>query len=280
MAYEQDIIQLPVRFFDYTDLEGMAVAINRNFNEVERYLSILQGYVKQASGGAVSNLPSVLSGLAPNGIFDVSKLSDKMVGLEHELQIAAEAVTEAKIAVEAITSNKIATDAVTEQKIAASAVTALKIANGSLELAKFATGLRPVQVVNSLPTLPDADYPQGATVFLTTDNKLYRSTGAEWTSTIATGDLTDTLVGLDHELQIANEAITEAKIAVEAVTNTKIATNAVSEAKIADASVTATKLAQNAVTTDKIVDAAITDMKLAAGAVTEAKTNWNQHLIY
>src|SRR5207245_1434161 len=62
----------------------------------------------------------------------------------------------------------------------------------------------------TLPTLPDANYPQGYVVFLTTDNKLYRSTGSTWTVAVPTVDLT----GLITTAQIADAAVTAAKLSV------------------------------------------------------------------
>lgn len=169
MAGQQDVIQLPFRLTEFN--EDMIPLLNRNFAEIERLLGLLQGYVKQATGGAVKDLP-----------------------------------TKAVVWDRAVSIN------------------------------------------------PDG--------------------------TIPVEKLTDKLVGLQHELQLANEAVTEAKLAVAAVTNNKIATDAVTEAKIANASVTALKLANEAVTTEKLADGAVTDMKLAAGAVREAKMNWQTHLLY
>ncbi|ACV62696.1 phage minor structural protein [Desulfofarcimen acetoxidans DSM 771] len=68
--------------------------------------------------------------------------------------------------------------------------------------------------------------------------------------TLSAGKLTDTLVGLDHTLQLASEAVTEAKIAVGAISTPKLATNAV------------------------------TADKLAPGTINEAKMNWKTHLLY
>ena len=68
--------------------------------------------------------------------------------------------------------------------------------------------------------------------------------------TFPTEKLTEKLVGLQNELQLADEAVTEAKIAV------------------------------GAIKTPHLDDGCITDMKLAAGAITENKLNWQSHLLY
>lgn len=80
MSKEQDVIQLPFKFLDYNDPEGMAMAIRRNFTEIERYLSLLQGYVKQATGTKVADLPVVAdiwdraNNITAEGKFLTSKL--------------------------------------------------------------------------------------------------------------------------------------------------------------------------------------------------------------
>ncbi len=71
--------------------------------------------------------------------------------------------------------------------------------------------------------------------------------------------------------QIVNAAVTTDKINSAAVTETKIASDAVTTVKIADADVTEAKLATDSVTTAKITNANVTTDKLAASAVTTAK---------
>ena len=108
-----------------------------------------------------------------------------------------------------------------------------------------------------------------------------RSTQFNPDGTLNTGWLTNKMVGLQNELQLANSAVTAAKLAVAAVVAEKIAEHAVEEAKIAVGAITRPKIADEAVNADKIADASITAVKLAqeavnsahiyAGAVTSAK---------
>src|SRR5690606_33092500 len=121
--------------------------------------------------------------------------------------------TKNKIADGAVDEAKIADGAITAVKLAREAVTGEKLGPGAVDLSKFADGLRPVQTVDVLPSLPDEEYPQGAVVCLSTDNKLYRSTGTEWTAAVPTSDLD----GQITETQIADDAITTPKIAAGAV---------------------------------------------------------------
>jgi len=298
MAREQDVVKLPFKLTEFT--EDIIPLLNRNFAEIERMLSLLQGYVKQSTGGAVKDLPTKAgvwdraSNINPDGTFPANQLTDTLVGLTHDLQLANAAVTAAKIAVAAVTTNAIADNAVDGAKIANAAITAVKladqavtnykIADGAVDIAKFASGLRPVEIVSSLPALPDASYPQGAVVFLTTDNKLYRSDGNNWTAAVPTSDLTGTITetqitdGAVSTPKLAAGAVTTGKIAAGAVTANEIAANTITSGEIAAGAVTAAAIAAGAVgaaaiaagavTADKIAALAVTAGKIAAGAVT------------
>jgi hypothetical protein len=61
---------------------------------------------------------------------------------------------------------------------------------GTLNASAFAAMILPPEIVAALPTLPDADYPAGRMVVLTTDSKLYRSTGSAWTKAVDGADVT------------------------------------------------------------------------------------------
>lgn len=62
------------------------------------------------------------------------------------------------------------------------------------DVGAFATTLRPVVVVSSLPTLPDASYPNGATIYLTGTKKIYRADYARspvaWIVSVDGADIT------------------------------------------------------------------------------------------
>jgi len=184
-------------------------------------------------------------------------------------EIAALAVDAAKIATNGVTSDKILADAITTAKIAASAVTNTELADASVSIGKFDSGVKPVEVLGSLP----AAGTQGRVVFLTTDNKLYRDTGTVWVETVPAADITGTL----GTSQIADNAITAAKVAAgqigsselaaAAVDATALATNAVTETKIASNAITSAKIQANAITSGLIAASAVIAGKIAAGAV-------------
>lgn len=86
---------------------------------------------------------------------------------------------------------------------------------GSLTRPLFAETIIPPEVVDALPALPDADYPQGVLVFLTTDMKLYRNTdGSTWSVEVDGADI------------LAN-SITAGQIAAGAIGTTELAADAV-----------------------------------------------------
>ena len=88
-------------------------------------------------------------------------------------------------------------------------------------------------------------------------------TGAAWGQQ-ATDLVCNACVG---STDLANGAVTAAKIAGGAITNGKIADNAVNASKIATGAVTAPKIGPNAVNASKIPTGAITAPKIGPGAV-------------
>lgn len=177
-----------------------------------------------------------------------------------------------------------------------------------INLADIIPGMTLVEIVGALPS---TGLFSGRTVYLTTDGKLYRYTGAAWSTAVpavdvtgqltnaqiadlaatkVTGQLTNAQIAdlatakltgqitqtqiTDNSIstsKIAAAAITTAKIAADAVTANEIAANAITAAKIAAGQVTTAKLAAGAVTANEIAANAITAAKIAAGEVTTAK---------
>lgn len=132
---------------------------------------------------------------------------------------------------------------------------------GTIPGDNFSSDLRPIEVLGALPTTGNF---QGRQVFLTTDNKLYRYNGTAFTASVPTSDLTGTITSL----QIANDAVTNAKIAVDAIQGDVIAAGAITSAKILDGVISELKLADDAVTTAKLANAAVTADIVAANAIT------------
>lgn len=136
------------------------------------------------------------------------------------------------------------------------------IADAILDTAKFAAGIAPVALVASLPSPVGYDGPSVA--FNTTDGKLYRLVSGAWTAAVLSVDISGEIT----EAQIADAAISVAKLLDGAVSAAKIADAAVSAAKIGAGAITETKLATGAVSAAKIAAGAVVAGKIAAGAIT------------
>ena len=152
--------------------------------------------------------------------------------------------------------------------LADNSVIAAKIADGTIAGTKFASGIKPIEVVGSLPSAGT----QGRTVFLTSDNKIYRDTGSAWTAAVPTSDLsgsiaTSALSGTIAGTQIADDAITSAKIAANQVTASEIAANTITASQIASDTITAGQMAAGAIGVDQLAANAVTTDKIAAGTI-------------
>lgn len=124
-----------------------------------------------------------------------------------------------------------------------------------------------IEVVTDLPALPDVDYPEFTVVILDDDGKLYRNVGEVWTAAVEAVDITGEI---DTD-QIANSAITAAKIGALAVEAGKIAADAVTAVEIAALAVGTSEIAALAVTTAKLDALAVTAAKIAADTITSAE---------
>jgi len=135
---------------------------------------------------------------------------------------------------------------------------------GTVDITPFASSIRPVAIVAELPSLPNATYPVGACVVLTTNGKLYRNVADAWTAAVPTADLTGTITGD----QIAANTITAAKIAADTITAGQIAAGAISASEIAAGAVTATKIAAGIITATHISAGGLTGITITGGMIT------------
>lgn len=125
----------------------------------------------------------------------------------------------------------------------------------------FASGLTAIEIVSTLPTT--GNY-VGRTVFLTTDNKLYRRTASAWTVAVPTTDLTGQITGV----QITDNAVTAAKIAANTITASEINATSVRSAVLIADSITTGMIQAGAITATQIAASTITGAKIAATTIT------------
>ena len=140
------------------------------------------------------------------------------------------------------------------------------VADGVIGDTQLIDGSTLVGKVDTLPTLPDDEYPEGKVVYLTTNGKLYRNDSDVWTAAVATVDLT----GQITETQITDSAITTPKIAANAIVADKIAANAITTDKLNANAVTAAKIAAGTITATEIATSTITADRMVAGTITAA----------
>lgn len=96
---------------------------------------------------------------------------------------------------------------------------------------------------------------------------------SDFVTEIANGAVTGAKLadGAVTTTKVADSAITTAKVVDNAITTAKVGNNAVTTAKVADNTVTTAKVVDYAITTAKVADYAITTAKVADGSVTAAK---------
>lgn len=135
-------------------------------------------------------------------------------------------------------------------------------------------------------SLPSTNLFQGRTVFLTTDNKLYRYTGAAWTTAVPALDISGTLSNAQIESLAASKVtgqLTNSQIAsIDAATKltgivpianiptipTSQLSGTISSTQIADNSITSAKIVANTITANDIAADTITSNEIAANAIT------------
>jgi hypothetical protein len=188
------------------------------------------------------------------------------VGIVEAINIATDAVEEAKIKADAVTADKIGPLAVESAAIAADAVIADKI--GPLAVEEAAIAANAVSE-SKIVDLAVAEAKIAASAVTATKIGALAVTNAKIDTAAVTNAKIDNLA-VDGA-KIATAAITEAKIDALAVTNAKIGALAVDGAKIAALAVTEAKIGALAVTAAKIDSLAVTAAKIDTAAVTSAK---------
>ena len=175
--------------------------------------------------------------------------------------------------------------------------TASSVEAGSITYASFASGIEPVGVVDTLPTVAGYEGPQ--VVVLTTDGKLYRLVDGVWTAAVNTDDIegqiganlfSDDLRPIERVASLPITNLTQGRVVLLTTDNklyrytgsawtaavpTSDLTGQINGTQIADAAVTASKIGSAAVTTAKIANNAVTADIIAANAVTETKITDN-----
>ena len=171
-------------------------------------------------------------------------------------------------------------------------ITGGMIAPGSINnVAQFAQTIRPVAVVDALPTLPDTRYPVGSTVVLTTTGVLYRNFADSWTAFVGTAaggissvavlpTLPDALYPIggvvyytvDGKLyrnvaDVWSKAVDGGDISANTILTNSIAAGQITAAKIAAGTITANEIATDTITAGQIAAGAIGASEIAAGAI-------------
>ncbi|WP_329474241.1 hypothetical protein OIE75_41370 (plasmid) [Streptomyces sp. NBC_01723] len=137
----------------------------------------------------------------------------------------------------------------------------------------------------SLATLKTTfETPQGGTVVVPCDEPVYvllvarNTSGTASDPTVQAGPLgpapvvaTDILDGIVTTVKLADDAVTQAKVAAGAIGTTEITDDAITTPKIVAAAVQALQIDTDAVNADKIASGAVTTVKLDALAVTADK---------
>lgn len=130
---------------------------------------------------------------------------------------------------------------------------AADIANNAISIAKFASGIEPVTVVSSVPTIKST-----STIFNSTNGKLYRWNGSSYIVSIPTSDLAGTIVGT----QIENGAITTEKMTANSIEGDRIKANSLDASKIVADSITAGQIKAGAIGADEIAAGSVRADKL------------------
>ena len=132
----------------------------------------------------------------------------------------------------------------------------------SIDRGSFGSGNTGVQIVSDLNSITSPV--EGEIAFLTTDNKLYRYDGTQWTSAVPAVDITGEIT----ETQISDNSISTPKLQANAVTANEIAANTITANEIAANTITANEILAGTITAAEIATNTITANEIAAGTIT------------
>ena len=204
----------------------------------------------------------------------------------YTLDVADGGIGNAELAADAVTSDKIQDGQVNTQDLANDAVITTKILDGSVINSKLADNS--VNTINLIDDSVNATkiaadvagtglVQNGATGALEVDVTQFTGDGS-LTSTDNTITISGTPTNAlfeDVNIDVADNAITNAKMADNSVGTTEIIDNAVTSAKILDGGISEIDISDNAVTTNKISDDNVTLSKIANGTATGQLMQWN-----
>lgn len=243
----------------------------------DEHIDFITGTVDGTAGAVfVGNGSSAFAQVAISG--DASLAADGALTIANSAvetaMIDDAAVTTVKIGADAVTNAKIADDAVQTENIADNAITTALVNSDAITPAKISF------IHDSLTASTD----DGGQLLINDGTNGFTNLSVSGDIAIAGSGEATIQAGVVATSMIAADAVTNAKLADDAVetanildanvTNAKLAANAVATSNITDGNVTAVKLAADSVTTAKIVDANVTTAKLADNAATAAKVSF------
>src|SRR5690554_2512553 len=194
--------------------------------------------------------------------------------VETGIGIADAGITTAKLANDAVTNDKLADNAVTSANIVDGTVATVDLANNAVSENKILDGAVAPEKLSADPAdegKVGVVQPDGTVVYQNLDSE--NIDGKDLTagdgSILVTNGTGTTLV--DTSIQVSDGGITNAKLASDAVSESKIQDGAVTSSKILNGTIQDVDLANNAVSTDKIQNNAVTENKILDGAVAPEK---------
>jgi len=237
------------------------------------YLKLLGDSTLSTNNVLIRGGTGITVGSDANGSVSITSTGTVADGGVTTAKIADGAVTAAKIASNGLTANTygaksidtaaIADAAITSAKLAAGGVTANAIGNDSVALGTKTTGNYVATVSGSGGVSVSGSGSETATVSVSLDDNISSNTSG----TAATA----TALGTARNFSISGDVTASAQSfdgTGNVTLNTSLAAGVVDTAELADAAVTGAKLASKTVAANAIVDGTITSAQISAGGIT------------